>query len=185
LDGEFLLLAFDAGVLRDLNIPLAGAADRLVTMSPSELEQLFSPRTAVWWTLTPSRAAWVPYGWVPICIALNLDGDQPGKISTAAALPVFDSSLLHSKGNIMASFLHSLEAFGRQPMIASIPERAARWQSDSFPTSNWLSCNLHDGSVSASEGDEEAATEEEGGPHKRARKGEKEQPVSTASASSK
>lgn len=137
-EGQSLLLLFSAQCFLNLGIPLATAVDRIRRMSPEEVEGLFSAGAVGHVTLAANTVVWVPYGWVPMAMACPT---RPGdSVAVAGFLPFFNEDMCHNAGQVMFSFVDSLEAF--EVDADSQPELAARFNKDCGPVIEWLSTVL-------------------------------------------
>ena len=109
LAGQSLLLLFPGQSFVDLNIDICQAGSRIRSMSALELERFMKDSGLRHCTLAARMAVWVPYGWVPMCIASLA---SPGAaMATHAILPYINSDMIWMSRASMRPVLASLDSY--------------------------------------------------------------------------
>jgi len=135
LGGQSLLLLFPAQSFVELNIDICQAGSRIRSMSAQELERFMQDSGVRHFTLSARTAVWVPYGWVPMCIAVLASGES---LATHAILPFINSDYVWQCRPLMRAVLSSLEAYdsgleGKQAVQVDKDHEAVRlWLSEAL-----------------------------------------------------
>ena len=109
LAGHSLLLLFPGQSFVDLNIDICQAGSRIRSMSVQDLERFMKDSGVRHCTLDANMAVWVPYGWVPMCIAGLASPGTP--LATHAMLPFVNSDMVWVRRDTMRAILSSLESY--------------------------------------------------------------------------
>ena len=135
LGGQSLLLLFPVQSFVELNIDVCQAGSRIRSMSVQELERFMLGSGVRHFTLSARTAVWVPYGWVPMCIAVLASGES---LATHAILPFVNSDYVWQCRSLMRAVLSSLEAYesgleGKQAETVDKDHEAVRlWLSEAL-----------------------------------------------------
>ena len=109
LEGHSLLLLFPGQSFVDLNIDTCQAGRRIRSMSAQDLDRFMKDSGVRHCTLDDNRAVWVPYGWVPMCVAGLDSPDAP--LATHAMLPFVNSDMAWARREVMRAVLSSLDSY--------------------------------------------------------------------------